>query len=148
MTYEELEIKIKSMSAKEIILAMVDSLQNPVTEINMDSFGHLEGEICYGCAATNTICKLGGLDPVIEFQKAGPLSVNRLYTENRFIDRFEPAIDYLRQGDIYWYNVCAREYGFSEIAINNQYLEEITNFNYQAKEVLQGYIDLANSQPR
>jgi len=57
------EKRIKSMSAKEIILTMVESLRNPVTEINMDTYGravlkHTGEIVCYGCAATNTILKL------------------------------------------------------------------------------------------
>lgn len=93
MTYEQLEQKIKLMTAKEIILAMVDSLKNPVTKVLMSTFGFKENGICYGCAATNTICKLGGLDPYIELGERD--SKRRKYVNNSiFLNYFEEAIDF------------------------------------------------------
>src|SRR5690606_4949256 len=115
MTYEQLEQNIKSMTAKEIVLAMVDSLKNPVTKVLMSTFGFKENGICYGCAATNTICKLGGLDPHIELG-TWDSDGKRKYVENsRFLDYFEDAIDSLRQGNIEYYNEIAKTWQFAKI---------------------------------
>jgi len=58
--------KIKSMTAKEHIMNMVEGLRNPMTVINMDTFGEKrEDGVCFGCAATNSICRLiGSIDPL------------------------------------------------------------------------------------
>lgn len=149
MTYLELENKIKSMSAKEIILAMVEGLQNPVTRIDMNTFGMKSDNICYGCAATNTILKLGGLDPEKEIIEDG-LCWTRKYsvTWDMFLSKFEVAINYLRMGGILNYNDMAKNYGFAQIKIDvpECYLPRIDNTNYKDPEVLQSYIHLANSQ--
>lgn len=42
-TYRLLGEKIQAMSAKEIILTMVDSIKNPVMRVDMDDFGRKEG---------------------------------------------------------------------------------------------------------
>lgn len=149
MTYEQLEQKIKSMTAKEIILAMIDSLKNPVTKIEMSTFGYKERGICYGCAATNTICKLGDLDPHIElgeydlFQGRGYV----MYNKDGFLDNFENAIDFLRQGDIESYNDIADSFQFAKInRAKYYYIPVITDNNYLDKNVLNAYIGLANLQ--
>lgn len=140
--YKNLEEKIKSMSAKEIILAMVDSLKNPVTKVNMYSFGSYEDGICYGCAATNAICRIGMLDPEVELLSiSGPKYRN--YSD--LISGFEDAIDCLRNGYIKRYNSLAQKYGFATITESTE-LPKIDNDSYQDPEVLQAYIDLANSQ--
>lgn len=137
--YKNLEEKIKSMTAKEIILAMVDSLKNPVTKVNMYDFGSYEDGICYGCAATNTICRLGEFNPKEELSIVGP----RYRTV--FISGFEDAIDCLRNGYIKRYNSLAQEYEFATIKTSTD-LPKIDDDNYQDPEVLQAYIDLANAQ--
>lgn len=106
--YTNLEGKIKSMSAKEIILAMVDGLMNPVTKIDMYTFGWYEDGICYGCAATNAICRIGMLDPEVELLSiSGPKY--RKYSD--LISGFEDAVDCLRNGYIKRYNSLAQKYG-------------------------------------
>lgn len=142
--YQELENKIKSMTAKEIILAMIDSLKNPLTKIDMDSFGHVDNGICYGCAATNTICKIGDLNPNIELN-ADNLWGAKYARDSRFIEGFERAIDYLRLGSIKMYNNTASSYGFALIKSDNS-LPEIDNLNYQDSKVLEHYLELANNQ--
>lgn len=140
--YTNLERKIKSMTAKEIIMAMVDGLMNPVTIIDMDTFGSYDNGICYGCAATNAICRIGMLDPDIELPSmTGPKYRNY----SGLISGFEDAIDCLRNGYIKRYNSFAQEYGFATIKTSTE-LPEIDNDNYQDPKVIQAYIDLANAQ--
>ena len=103
------------MSAKQIILAMVKGLENPTTQINMDTFGISVDNVCYGCAATNTICrieKISNQQLLNYFNTHSGFSTGFRYyhfkNENketaRFIEGFECAIDYLRQGLIPLYN--------------------------------------------
>jgi hypothetical protein len=116
-TFEE---KVRSMTAKEIIMAMVEGLVRPPTiNVDMGTFGetrkpkHLLGflmkPICYGCAATNTICKIAGI-------KFTTSNIGEAYTraaainaETQFLLRFERAIDALRSGEIFTYNSYARQ---------------------------------------
>ena len=140
--YTNLERKIKSMTAKEIIMAMVDGLINPVTKIDMYTFGLCYNGICYGCAATNAICSIGMLDPDEELQSTGRPKYRKY---SGLISGFEDAIDALRNGNIDRYNCLAQEYGFATI-IESTELPEIDNDNYQDPKVIQAYIDLANAQ--
>lgn len=149
--YQELEQKIKSMSAKQIILAMVDSLQNPVMRVDMNEYGRKVSGICYGCAAANTICKLGNLDPKKEFVSVDERRecVNRNYEiESDFVSSFESAINFLRSNHIPAYNRRAKASGFAEIVEKKLLdLPAITNYNYKENEVLAAYVELANYQP-
>ena len=104
------EDKVRSMSAAEIIMAMVEGLKNPRVTIRMSTFGVLEDNICYGCAATATICQIADKTPV-------PLITPINYTGDRaefinsstgFLDIFEQTIDALRQGNISLYNSGAK----------------------------------------
>ena len=145
--YKNLEEKIQSMTAEEIIMSMVDGLKNPVVKVDMDSFGHKDDTgICYGCAATNAICKLGDLNPNEELP-IDIFSTDRKYIESsRLIDIYETAIDDLRQGNLVYYNIRARG-DFAEIREKpGLELPVITNDNYQDEDVLNAYIELANYQ--
>lgn len=52
----------------QALTAMVKGLQeadaDPTREIDMNTFGEMRYEMCYGCAATNTLFHLSGVDPV------------------------------------------------------------------------------------
>ncbi len=120
------EDKVRSMSAKEIILAMIEGLENPAVEIDMHTFGDHQEDICYGCAATNAICKISGV-------KFTPENINS--TEDRaiavnsdfyFLDSFESAIEYLRFGNISGYNLHA-ENNFAYIKYTEIDLPRIGN---------------------
>lgn len=150
MDYSKFIEKVKSMSGKEIVLAMVDGLKNPVMKVDMDTFGSKEKGVCYGCAATNFICKVGGFDPseAIAFHVGGE-SFRRSWAapftqEAGYVNAFEDAIDSLRKGGISSYNAQAVALGLA-ILPENWDLPSIENDNYQDLEVLQVYIDYANS---
>ena len=60
---KEIRDKIRLLSAKEIILVMIEGLRNPVVKVDMETYGqikHFESgkNVCYGCAATNALCKI------------------------------------------------------------------------------------------
>lgn len=148
---------VRAMSAKEIILAMVESLQNPVTVINMGTFGYTEtadteDTICYGCAATNTICKIAGIDNKKDFlyywdEAFCDWSYDKLATNYDFMYSFERAINYLRCGIIDLYNIEAKSIGIAVIKCPPVLVLELpilTN-NYSPEE-LQAYIRLAEYQ--
>lgn len=158
-----LETKVKSASAKQIIMWMVEALQNPVMEVDMTTFGSKveltdKRTICVGCAATNFICKVGEIDPdeyIVDADQLGKdigVDFEPIHEHggvNLFTEIFEIAIDHLRQGEINSYNNIAKTYGFAVIRKPLSYegsLHLIHTGNYTNTETLQDYIDLANAQ--
>lgn len=140
--YEQLEERIKSMTAKEIVLAMLDGITDPVTEIDMNSYGHKRNGICYGCAATNMICKVGELNPFEELLEDVQRPHYRYLSDH--VSEFESAIDCLRLGDVAGYNFIAEAEGFALLP-EYVYLPEIGNDNYKNPEVLKEWYDFANT---
>ena len=144
------EDKVKAMSAKEIIMAMVEGLQNPTTDrIDMSTFGNIHDGLCYGCAATNAICRIAGKN--FEYGLPNLLGTRARITDSigsyAIVDRLERAIDYLRLGNIRKCNISLEGAGLSTIKFdeyNPPELPALLSSNYL--ENLQPYIDLANSQ--
>lgn len=141
MTFKE---KVQSMSAKEIIETMVEALKNPITKISMVTYGYVENNICYGCAATNTICKIENIDYDSLLLVGGNYS--SIITTNRiFLDGFESAIDNLRRGSINDYNEYAEEFNFAVIKVIPQFeLPELTS--YYTTDQLNTYLEFAKLQ--
>jgi hypothetical protein len=112
MTFEQ---KVRAMSAKEIIMAMVNGLRKQNVIIKMSTYGHYDFGYCYGCAATNTICEISG----IKFNGSeidNPVSrAKHIKTNPIFLDNFEAAIDQLREGIISGYNYYAKKIGIATI---------------------------------
>lgn len=143
------------MSAKEIIMAMVDGLRNPAYGIDMMTFGSyqtyntrtgnfLSRPKCFGCAATNTITQISG----VKFRKNTieevELRAEALRTEDEFLQIFEFAIDKLRCGLIEKYNEHAGDIRIAEIkrgSMRLPYLESDFTDKY-----LDAYVNLANAQ--
>jgi len=138
--------KIKSMTAKEHIMNMVEGLRNPMTQIDMYNFGSKDRNgICFGCAATNSICRLlGSTDPFFPTW-TGDVSVKREYIEP-IINNYESAINMLRRGDVAGYNEYAE---MEDIAIIQEIrsipLPRLTD-EYTEEQLLQ-YVALADAQP-
>lgn len=144
INYQELEKKVKSMSAHDIIMAMVEGLRNPRTEIDMDDFGKIEDGICYGCAATNAILHI--MDAGYEEDDVDHI-FRRKYDASwpLTLKKFEIAIDRLRKGWVNIYNRYAEAYGFAQITpIHGQELPYLDN-DYTEKD-LQEYEKLAKYQ--
>lgn len=140
--------KVQAMSAKEIIMTMVEGLRNPVTKINMSTYAKVHGNVCYGCAATNAICKIGKIS-LDDFLKVEPYNSMQTFAKNldhrKFIVMFETAIDYLRTGNIINYNVYANEISIAKIVIPDGFKLPILENGY-TEEDLQKYVELANLQ--
>lgn len=149
--------KVRAMSAKEVIMAMVDGLKKEWVTVDMDTFGSVvedvEKEVCVGCAATNTVCQL--LDRPLTPEEVDSDRPEGYWkriaaavgASPDFLRTFEGAIDELRQGDLYYYNLRASEIGVAKIKpVEGGVLDWIENYNYADEDVLQGYIDLANGQ--
>lgn len=140
------EDKVKSMKFTDIMQAMIDGLRNPKTEINMLSTGHSLHGRCFGCAATNTICQISGKmfdSSNISSRESRAKLIN---TSSDFIYCFEMAIDALRKGSYYGYNMQAVIGGFAQMPI--QFILELNSLpalhtdNY--KFLLDTYQDLCN----
>lgn len=161
------------MTAKEIIMAMVEGLQNPITEIDMFTFGNYNNnkKICYGCAATNTILKICNInsenlhknlqkqickpyndsiirydDSIIRYRTSlyNLLKINN--SDNKlYVKYFEVAINYLRQGLLTDYNHIARHINMSEIEPNLKIKLPKLEDNYTQKD-LDKYIELAKQK--
>lgn len=142
---EKFEDIVRRMTAKEIIMAMVDGLKNPAVNVDMSTFGSYDiyNKACYGCAATNAICKIS--NHVLTFSEID--NKNRAITVNSdysFLHAFERAIDNLRKGDILRYNNTASIIGIATIKNYNFYLPHLYTDNYN--QLLDYYEDLANAQ--
>lgn len=120
---------VQAMTAKEIIMAMVDALKEPYYKIDMSDFGCSRTinmkKTCFGCAATNTISRISGIiftPETIDWTGRANLIADANIgsgefpnEETRFLDRFESAIDYLRKGNIESYNEIAEDKDFATI---------------------------------
>ena len=136
--------KVQSMTVKEIIMAMVEGVQNPSVNLDMATYGSARNGICFGCAATNTVCKISG--KVFDIDNIrGVIDRSILINcDASFLELFENAIDALRQGRIDVYNDDAWNPGFATIEYNGIQLPHLTS-NYTPAD-LQAYINLANAQ--
>lgn len=127
MTFKE---KVQSMTASEIIMAMVEGLRDPHVEIDMSTFGMTREGVCYGCAATNTICKLQDVRPYnvsLHTWRDKMIAYDISVAETWFTKRFEFAIDNLRKGHIRSYNYLAREIDIATIDLTKDEMEDLEN---------------------
>lgn len=143
MNYTEFENKVKSMSAHDIIMAMVDGLRKPRTKIDMSTFGAIEEGVCYGCAATNAILH------IMEASKEEVKDHIRTFPDYRlcppFVTHFESAMDYLRRGRVDDYNYFTAKLGIAPITpFPGQKLPRLGN-NYTEAQ-LKEYEKLARYQ--
>lgn len=146
MTQEQLIEKIKTLKPSEIIMAMVNGLKKKHIKIDMNTFGKIKERsiigislkpICYGCAATNTLIELNG-----KFD----ISLVKYYELNRFLQRFETAIDYLRLGYLAFCNEKLLELKLPQIKFEDYCVVPLNNTF--TKEDLKGYIALAEYNAR
>ncbi len=141
INYQEFEEKIKSMSAYDIIMAMVEGLRNPKTRIDMSTFGLMIEGICFGCAATNAILHI--MDANGEEVKSH-VTYASIYDDYPLYG-FESAINDLRCGLLVTYNANATRLGLARITpMPGQILPVLRN-DYTEEE-LQEYVKLAEYQ--
>lgn len=139
------EQTVKNMSAKEIILSLIEGLKNPVIKIQMKSFGFYNPTInsSSGGAVTNMICMISGEvfnNHQINLRESRAKS---LKVSNFFLFHFEIAIDCLRMGEIKNYNYLAGKIGLVQI-IKSKDLPCLRDGFTKAD--LQHYVELANAQ--
>jgi hypothetical protein len=141
MTFDK---RVKEMTAKEIIMSMINGLRKRYYRVNMVTFGYINKEdgktICYGCAATHTITEIHG----IPFDKTNiygfSLRAKFVSSTFEFLNKFEVAIDYLRKGCIQTYNELATDIGIATIDNIKDIPYLSSNFT---EDDLQEYVKLA-----
>ena len=150
MTFQE---KVKSMTGAEIIMAMVKGLEKPVVNVNMEYFGAVREEktffgffkkkVCYGCAATNTICTISGVN--LNQKNIFSLSrrANAVKSDVDFLRGFERAINCLRLGSVQSYNSIARSIDIATLSETVELPHLDTNYTQQELDV---YKELAATQ--
>jgi hypothetical protein len=133
-------------SVSSIIFAMVAGIRKKWVEINMNTFGEIEQksyffglikkDVCYGCAATNTLCEL--MDK--------PFTLDNIYNRGRrakeinfgishsTLFTFEKGIDYLRTGNVdqflYCLKIIEKETGI-DVSESMKTITDISkNFNF------------------
>lgn len=148
LTFEE---KIKTMTGKEIVMAMVEGLQDPCVVVDMGTFGETREGICFGCAATNAVCRITGIKP-LDLEDTGWEQNAKVFKVQsaQTLKTFEYAIDSLRKGHvtgndflIQGYNYYAGQIGMAQLPTPTTTLPRLSTEDYQ--ENLQAYIDYANS---
>jgi hypothetical protein len=138
--------KVRSMSAKEIIMNMVEALQDPILKVAMNTFGDAADGICYGCAATNSICRIAGVvftEGNIERTRHRAKFIG---SSEDFLSDFEDAIDSLRRGHVIVYNYLSGKIDIALITIPVGFEELPKLHNDYTQEQLEKYINLANVQ--
>lgn len=143
INYKEVEEKIRTMTAHDIIMAMVEGVRNPRTVIDMDDFGYIKDSICYGCAATNAILHImeAGDEEAVDHVRGRESEGYRASA----LWPFEDAIDCLRRGRVGYYNLYAEYCGIALITPIPGQLLPILLDNY-TEEQLQEYVKLAEYQ--
>ncbi len=145
MTFEE---KVRSMTGKEIVQAMIDGLSKPWVEVNMNTYGDWffhEGKhgqlttrkFCVGCAATNTICQIADIKFNIKNIDGLENRSKRLKTNINFLIKFEMAINGLRRGNVKEYNSYAEDIEIALLPELEKELPYLETENY--KELLHYY---------
>lgn len=153
---------VTKMKPSQIIMAMVKGLKAEHVKVDMGTFGSTSNEgkkeVCYGCAATNTICEIAGVKPTARMMKFQPTFAQRrklgftdfdypvglngslaMKTANAkeemdFLDRFEGAIDELREGRIDRYNDFAVDNDMDIIVCPSEVKLPVMNtYDYKAK---------------
>lgn len=140
MTFEE---KVKSMTGKQILQAMIDGLSKPWVTVNMDTYGNVETErygflklwkkkVCFGCAATNTICEINNAAYSVDQIKDLVLRADFVHSNVDFLQTFEFALDDLRHGDVISYNDTVKDIDVAQIPVlEDRTLLPLTTVNYK-----------------
>lgn len=141
--------QVLSMTAGEIIMSMVKGLEKPKTLIDMGTYGTTRIKdqkiVCYGCAATNTVCEISGVNFTpdnIDYTGDRARAIKSSYD---FLKLFELAINELRKGNIDGYNEYAAKGKFRRIQ-NPFYLQLPRLNNVYTQEQLNVYTKLAKTQ--
>lgn len=140
--------KVKSMTIKEIVLAMIHGLEHEHVKVDMSTYGGRRSGICYGCAATNAICEITGNNFPSNAIRSFYQRSNFLQVDNDFLENFEAGINRLRAGNLRSYNYLARNTDLPEIPeevvrVYNDTLPILRTDNY--KPLLESYKKFAEA---
>lgn len=100
---------VKGLTPSSLVDTLCDGLERQWVNIDMGSYGHSEGMLCFGCAATNALCQLAQksmpsdkIDNVIARGKFFGIS-ERQSDKNKLatLGAFERGINNLRVGLVY-----------------------------------------------
>jgi hypothetical protein len=148
---KNLKQEVDGMKLYQIVEVMVESLKNPVIKVDMNYFGTVQDQVCYGCAATNAVCKIADAKYGFKNISRCELRSKFLKVDYDYLSFFETAIDNLRIGNImsFYSNICrAKEitveentYKFLADIYLNIHLKKLRN-DYGEKD-LDGYVFLA-----
>ena len=127
-TFEE---TVRAMTGKEIVMAMVNGLKKEHLKVDMDTFGLFYEGICYGCAATNAICEISGVVFTPDNIYATGCKANAVGSDSLFLSYFEDAIDFLRLGNIGFYNDIAEELGIATLSEPENILPRLETGNWR-----------------
>lgn len=141
---QSFEEKVRSMSGADIINAMCDGLERKWVEVQMASFGHSKNGVCYGCAATNTICQIVGRSFDAHETEWRTNRKDAIKCDYDSLEEFERSIDALRLGDMQAYNLIADEIGIAKIH-ETANADGMTTKNYRG--LIPQYRELARTQP-
>ncbi len=141
---QKFEDKVRAMTAKEIILAMVNGLRHPKVTVDMKTFGDSIGGVCFGCAATCAVLEIAQVKPVPQLMNVGSHSV-MVNSNYSFVLDFEDAIECLRTNNVKDYNKHARKRGFATIYRPQGFSLPYLDSRYL--DQLAGYERLAEIQP-
>ena len=142
MKFDEI---VKAMTAKEIVMAMVQGLRNEHVKIKMESFGdyNITTKKCFGCAATNIICEISSKvftsDNILTTEQRAQF----IESDIHFLCFFEAAINNLRRGEFSEYNQFAEIIGIALIGCEDYSAPCLLN-NYSEDELVE-WENLANT---
>lgn len=89
---------VNSMKPSQIVMAMVNGLKNKHYHVYMQSYGTIHNGICYGCAATNTICEISKKKFYVENIVDRKSRAEFIEYDYVFLHVFETGVNYLREG--------------------------------------------------
>ena len=93
-----MENKLRQLkSLADIVDTMIKGLKKEWVKVDMASYGYSEKGVCFGCAATNTLCELTQ-ESFTEYNIEEDARGKALFITYAELDSFERAINELRQG--------------------------------------------------
>jgi len=141
-TFEE---KVRAMTPKEHIMNMVEALRQPMVNVDMSTFGDENGGVCFGCAATNAVCRINDIAFPPTHIYGRKAQSDFIGADIEFLRNYENAIDELRGG---YLERCDYWFGQIELpAIKKKpglYLPELDD-DYTEADLLP-YVELAEYQ--
>ena len=155
MTFEE---TVRAMTIDQLIMAMVIGLRHPKVRLDMGTFGKVikkeyffglyTQKVCYGCAATNTICQIADVTFTPENIKYLTTKSEAVNATPTFLSYFEQSIEELRRGNLDLYNFYAQSIGIALIpgAVVKKYsgINSLPHLNTEyTNDELQEYAALA-----